>query len=148
MSRKNIDFGFYMQFIGFILLLFVGIIFWVVHIIDNLISLNFLLIYTAYLVYSFLILISYAKEGQIFNLDNKESLELTKLRMSHSFTFSLFTIGVSIPFLSITYLKDNWLIFFGALIILCFGIFYLFKGYYLRFKKIERGILNENGTKN
>jgi len=141
---KNIDFGFYMQFIGFILLLFVGIIFWAVHLIDGLINLNFLLIYTAYLIYSFLILISYAKEGQIFKLDDKEPLELTKLRMSHSLTFSLFTIGVSIPFLSINYLKDNWLIFFGALVILCFGVFYLFKGYYLRFKKIEKSIKNKN----
>jgi len=86
---KNIDFGFYMQFVGFILLLFVGIIFWAVHLIDRLINLNFLLIYSAYLIYSFLILISYAKEGQIFKLDDKESLELTKLRMSHSLTFSL-----------------------------------------------------------
>ena len=143
--NKNIDFGFYMQFIGFILLLLVGIIFWAVHLIDGLINLNFLLIYTAYLIYSFLILISYAKEGQIFKLDDKEHLELTKLRMSHSLTFSLFTIGVSIPFLSINYLKDNWLIFFGALVILCFGVFYLFKGYYLRFKKIEKSIKNKNG---
>jgi len=139
MNQNNLlrNVGFNIQLFGTILLLFVGIIFWVIYAKEKFIPLRFLLIYTAYFIYSFFVLISYGKWSKIFKTPFDETLKLTKLRMNHSLVFSLFFIALSIPLLSLKYLQSSWWVFLGALVILSFGIFYLYKSYYLRFKKLE-----------
>ena len=128
----------FFQWVGLILLIFVGVIFWAVYLIDGIISINFLLIYTAYAIYVLLVVIYSSFKSGFFKLESEENEELTKLKMNHSLTLSIPLIIFSIQLLSIDYLKGkSWPLFLIGLFFLIFSIIWLFKGYYLRFKKLK-----------
>jgi len=124
-------------FIGFILFLFVGIVFWAIHFKDNLFNLPFLFAYSLLVIYSFLNLVVAIKESNSFKVEEEENL--LKIKMNHSLVFSLFFIGISLPLLSIKYLEsDLWSIFLVGLVLFAVFSFWLVFGYFFRYRKLKK----------
>lgn len=138
MGNKLLKYSFLLQLFGFILLLFVGIIFTAIKIKAGTIKTNFLIIYWTYVGYILLTILFYGKESRVFNKEFDESPKLLHLRMNHVLTITVpfITFAIAI-FINKSFLESpfQWL---GGLVLLVYGAFYFFTGYYLRYRELDK----------